>query len=56
MVRWFNEGHLLFIEELNMATRLNLTTEYVKLTIAFFGAIGGLTLRVFMTHYKLSKV
>ena len=39
-----------------MAKRLYLTTECVKLTIGFFGGIGGLILRVFMTHSKLSKV
>ena len=39
-----------------MAKRLYLTTECVKLTIGFFGGIGGLTLREFMTHSKLSKV
>ena len=39
-----------------MAKRLYLTTECVKLTIGFFGRIGGLALSVFMTHFKLSKV
>ena len=38
-----------------MAKRLYLTTECVKLTIGFFGGIGGLTLRVFMARYKLSR-
>ena len=39
-----------------MANRLYLTTECIKVTIDCFGGIGDLTLRVFMTHSRLSKV
>ena len=39
-----------------MANRLYLTIECFKFTIDCFGGIGGLTLRVLMTHSRLSKV
>ena len=39
-----------------MANTLYLTTECIKLSIDCVGGIDGLTLRVFMTHSRLSKM
>ena len=39
-----------------MANRLYLTSECFKFTIHCFGGIGGLRLRVLMTHSRLAEV